>query len=89
MGILFDNFEEWKSYASLKDEKPYMAVLEYEMDQRGKTEAEIWEKLAQAYAVMKDAVQTGLSEDMQSISGMINNGAKKVRDCKISVLGRR
>ncbi|MEM6802849.1 MAG: L-serine ammonia-lyase, iron-sulfur-dependent, subunit alpha [Bacteroidota bacterium] len=88
MGILFDNFEEWKSYSFLKDAKPYVAVLEYEMEQRGKTEEEIWDKLAQAYAVMKDAVHTGLSADMRSISGMINNGAKKVRDCKISVLGK-
>ncbi|MDW3647720.1 MAG: L-serine ammonia-lyase, iron-sulfur-dependent, subunit alpha [Bacteroidia bacterium] len=88
MGILFDNFSEWKSYAQLHDTAIWRPVMEYEVEQRGKSEEEIWEKLAQAYAVMKDAVQTGLSEDMRSISGMINNGAKKVRDCEIEVLGK-
>ena len=36
---------------------------------------------------MIDAVNTGLERDMTSLSGMISNGAKKVRDCKIQVLG--
>jgi len=88
MSILFDSFEEWKTYTELHDFPAWKAVLEYEQEQRGKTESEIWDKMDQAYAVMKDAVQTGLSSDMQSISGMINNGAKKVRDCEIEVLGK-
>lgn len=88
MGILFDSFQEWQAYSQLHDHPVWKAVLEYEQEQRGKSEEEIWEKMAQAYAVMKDAVQTGLSADMNSISGMINNGAKKVRDCEIEVLGK-
>ena len=66
---------------------PWQPVLAYEQVQYGRSEQEIWDKLAQAFAVMKDAVQTGLEADMQSISGMIDNGAKKVRDSKIQVLG--
>lgn len=87
MSILFDSFDEWKTYTEGNDLPVWKAVLEYEQEQRGKTESEIWDKMDQAYAVMKDAVQTGLSSDMRSISGMINNGAKKVRDCEIAVLG--
>ncbi|MCL4155087.1 UNVERIFIED_CONTAM: hypothetical protein GTU68_018106 [Idotea baltica] len=60
----------------------------YERTQRGRNENQIWQKLDQAYAVMKDAVQTGLSEDMTSFSGMINNGGKKVMNCEIQVLGK-
>lgn len=85
--ILFDNFSEWKSHCEAHDLTPWAPVLAYEMHEKNRTEAEIWDKLAQAYAVMNDAVHTGLEQDMQSISGMINNGAKKVRDCKVSVLG--
>ena len=87
MSILFDSFQEWKDYTSAQQFALWQPVLHYEMEQKGRSEAEIWQKLEQAYAVMKDAVKTGLEQDMTSISGMINNGAKKVRDCKVSVLG--
>lgn len=87
MSILFDSFNEWKTHLHEKGVPVWQPVLEYEIVQKGRTESEIWAKLAQAYAVMTDAVQTGLSQDMTSVSGMIRNGAKKVRDCKVSVLG--
>ncbi len=87
MSILFDSFQEWKDYTSAQQCALWQPVLHYEMEQKGRSETEIWQKLEQAYAVMKDAVKTGLEQDMTSISGMINNGAKKVRDCKVSVLG--
>lgn len=86
-GILFDSFTEWKDYVNKNQYPVWYPVLQYEMVQKGRGEQEIWDKLEQAYAVMKDAVQTGLEKDMTSVSGMINNGAKKVRDCKVSVLG--
>ncbi|MEM6261997.1 MAG: L-serine ammonia-lyase, iron-sulfur-dependent, subunit alpha [Bacteroidota bacterium] len=87
MQLLFDSFDAWGKYCAEKKCTPWLPVLEYEMTQKGRGEEEIWEKLAQAYAVMRDAVQTGLEADMTSFSGMINNGAKKVRDCKVNVLG--
>ncbi len=87
MAILFDSFQEWKDYTAAQNCELWQPVLDYEMEQKGRSEAEIWQKLEQAYAVMKDAVKTGLEQNMTSISGMINNGAKKVRDCKVSVLG--
>lgn len=88
MSILFDSFNEWRQHLAQHPQLPmWQPVLEYETDQKGRTEAEIWAGMEAAYAVMKDAIQTGLTRDMTSISGMINNGAKKVRDCKIHVLG--
>ncbi|MEM6345741.1 MAG: L-serine ammonia-lyase, iron-sulfur-dependent, subunit alpha [Bacteroidota bacterium] len=88
MAVLFDSFAEWQAYLTQHHDSIWQPVLEYEIRERGRPETEIWAKLAQAYAVMKDAVQTGLERDMQSLSGMIDNGAKKVRDCEISVLGK-
>ena len=85
--ILFDSFEEWKTYCEEKQQLIWQPVLLYEIEQKDRSEKEIWDKLAQAFAVMKDAVNTGLEQDMTSISGMVNNGAKKVKDCKVSVLG--
>ena len=88
MSILFDSFQEWGNFCSDDNTPIWLPVLQYETDQKGRTSDEIWQKLDQAYCVMQDAVKTGLEQDMTSISGMINNGAKKVRDCEIAVLGK-
>lgn len=78
MAFLFDSFEGWKKYSSEKKISLVQVVLDYEREQKGRTEKEIWDGLGKAWEVMKDAVHTGLEEDMTSRSGMINNGAKKV-----------
>ncbi|MCS7028089.1 MAG: L-serine ammonia-lyase, iron-sulfur-dependent, subunit alpha [Bacteroidia bacterium] len=87
MDILFDSFEEWARYCQERNILPHLAVIEYEMKQKNRTEEEIWNGLARAFQVMREAVQTGLSQDMRSRSGMIDNGAKKVKNAPISVLG--
>jgi L-serine dehydratase len=78
MSFLFDSFEGWKRYSEEKKLSLVDVVIQYEVAQKGRTEAQIWEGLSNALHVMKDAVRTGLEEDMTSRSGMINNGAKKV-----------
>ena len=86
MALLFETFAGWKEYCQEHDSSIFFPVLEYEMSQRGRSELEIWNGLSKAYRVMKDAVQTGLSDDMQSRSGMIKGGAKKVVNTPITVL---
>ncbi|MEZ4946465.1 MAG: L-serine ammonia-lyase, iron-sulfur-dependent, subunit alpha [Cyclobacteriaceae bacterium] len=88
MGFLFDSFEGWKKYCDTNNVSLVRAVIDYEIEQKGRTEEKIWEGLAQAWDVMKDAVHTGLNEDMTSRSGMINNGAKKVYNHKVTVLSK-
>jgi L-serine dehydratase len=88
MSILFSSFEEWRTYVKKTNLPVYQPVIEYETDQRGMPEDEIWTGVDKAYQVMKEAVQTGLSQDMQSRSGMINNGAKKVHKYPKAVLSR-
>ncbi len=78
MAYLFDSFEGWSTYCSQNKVSLVNAVIEYEFEQKGRTENQIWEGLAIAWKVMKEAVETGLTEEMTSRSGMINNGAKKV-----------
>jgi L-serine dehydratase len=87
MSVLFESFEEWRSDVKVRNVPLWMPVLEYEIREKGRSEAEIWAKLDQAHAVMKDAVKTGLERDMKSVSGMIDNGAKKVMHAPVSVLG--
>ena len=78
MALLFESFQEWKAYCVDKQLELWQPVLTYEISQKGKTEETIWKNLQIAWDVMKDAVNTGLTEEMKSVSGMINDGAKKV-----------
>lgn len=87
MAVHFDSFEEWLNHCKTSDKPMWYPVLSYEIQEKGRTEQQVWEGLSRAWKVMKEAIETGLTEDMTSFSGMINNGAKKVRDCKVSVLG--
>ena len=88
MAFLFESFEGWKEYSEAGKKSLVDVVLEYEMDQKGRTEAEIWNGLTIALGVMKDAVRTGLEQDMTSRSGMVNNGAKKVYRYPKAVLSK-
>jgi L-serine dehydratase len=78
MAFLFESFDAWKKYSESTGLSLVDVVLEYEREQKGRDNQTIYEGLARAWEVMKDAVRTGLEEDMTSRSGMINNGAKKV-----------
>lgn len=86
MSYLFASFEGWKQYCEANNVELFEAVIEYETVQKGKQEQAIWDGLQHAYEVMKDAVETGLNEEMTSRSGMINNGAKKVYKHPVAVL---
>ncbi|MCH7408792.1 L-serine ammonia-lyase, iron-sulfur-dependent, subunit alpha [Belliella sp. DSM 111904] len=86
MSFLFDSFRGWKKYCEDHEQSLHQSVIAYEVTQKGKEEAAIWRGLQQAYDVMKDAVSTGLTEEMTSRSGMINNGAKKVFKHPVAVL---
>lgn len=88
MAFLFESFEGWKKYCSEKSMSLSAVVMDYERVQKGRTEKEIWDGLSIAWEVMKDAVKTGLTEEMTSRSGMINNGAKKVYNYPTPVLSK-
>ena len=86
MAFLFETFEGWKDYCNDKQSSLVQSVIDYEISEKGSTEAEIMKGVAVNYLVMKQAVETGFTEDMTSNSGMINNGAKKVHSSKKTVL---
>jgi L-serine dehydratase len=88
MAFLFDSFEGWKLYCDEHKMSLSEVVLDYEQTQKGSSETEIKNGLLTAWEVMKSAVTTGLTEDMTSRSGMINNGAKKVYNYPTPVLSR-
>jgi L-serine dehydratase len=88
MALLFESFDEWKNYCDQRKISLTDAVVEYEGEQKDRSRDQIMQGLAKAWAVMKDAVRTGLEEDMTSRSGMVNNGAKKVYRFPKAVLSK-
>jgi L-serine dehydratase len=62
--------------------------MEYEQTQKSRTNDAIWEGLMKAWVVMKEAIHTGLEEDMVSRSGMVNNSGKKVYHHPLPVLSK-
>ncbi|SHK03822.1 L-serine ammonia-lyase, iron-sulfur-dependent, subunit alpha [Hymenobacter psychrotolerans] len=86
MSLLFTDFASWQAHCAATGEPLYQPVLAYEIEQKGRSEEEIWNGLQRAYDVMRDAVQTGLTQDMTSRSGMVNNGAKKIAASPVTVL---
>jgi L-serine dehydratase len=82
----FTDFATWQAYIQSSNEPLYLPVLHWEMNQKGASETDIWAGIQEAWVVMKDAVLTGLSEDMTSRSGMVNNSGKKVMNSRLHVL---
>lgn len=88
MALLFNSFQDWKSHCESNNLALYIPVLEYEIALKGKTEHDIWAGMQSAYSVMKEAIHTGLTTDMTSRSGMVNNTGKKVNNSTKTVLNK-
>jgi L-serine dehydratase len=88
MALLFDSFQAWKIHCESNNIPLYVPVLEYETALKGRTEAEIWKGMETAYSVMKEAIHTGLTQDMTSRSGMVKNTGKKVHQTTKVVLSK-
>jgi len=86
MSLLFTDFASWQAHCEATGEPLYQPVLAYEIEQKGRAEADIWPGLQRAYDVMRDAVHTGLTQNMVSRSGMVNNGARKIAASPVTVL---
>ena len=87
MALLFNDFKSWKQHCEEHSLPLFSPVITFETEQKGRSEAVIWQGLHEAWQVMHEAVQTGLTADMSSRSGMLNNGGKKVMNHPVSVLG--
>lgn len=88
MAYLFETFEGWQAYCDKNDISLVDSVIEYEISEKGGTREQILEAVGINFTVMKQAVETGFTEDMTSRSGMINNGAKQVYNSESTVLSK-
>lgn len=81
-----ESFEEWRAEAERHGVPLWRPVLEYEIHQKGRSETEIWERLAQVYAVMRDAVESGLQAPRQTRSGLVRDTGKKIAQSPLHVI---
>ena len=88
MALLFDSFKDWSTSCKDSGQPLYEAVLAYEKEQKNLTRDTVFQRLREAYSVMKEAIHTGLTEEMTSRSGMIQSGGRKVMQSKISALSK-
>jgi L-serine dehydratase len=88
MSFVFDTFSAWKKHCEEKQYSLATSVVQYECLQRSRTEQAIYDHFNHAWIVMRDAVKTGITENMQSRSGMIDNGARKVYQYPKAVLSK-
>jgi L-serine dehydratase len=82
----FDTFLSWQKYCEAENKLLYQPVLDYEVHEKNRTTEQIRAGMLAAWTVMKEAVQTGLTENMQSRSGMVDNSGKKVMNAPVTVL---
>jgi L-serine dehydratase len=61
-------------------------MIEYEIKKTGKTREQVIDGLRKILNVMLESVENGLTRDVKSPSGMLNNYAKKVFNAGINVL---
>jgi L-serine dehydratase len=61
-------------------------MIEYEIKKTGKTREQVIDGLMKILHVMLESVENGLTRDVKSPSGMLNNYAKKVFNAGINVL---
>ncbi|GIV22601.1 MAG: L-serine ammonia-lyase, iron-sulfur-dependent, subunit alpha [Bacteroidia bacterium] len=81
-----ESFAQWRAEAEARAIPLWQVVLEYEMHQKGRSEAEVWAGLEQVYAVMRDAVEMGLSEPRQTLSGLVRDSGKKLLHPPVHVI---
>ena len=63
------------------------AMVDYEMRNKHLSRAQVYEGLERVLLVMEDSVDQGLTQQVISPSGMLNNWAKQVYNCKAETLG--
>jgi L-serine dehydratase len=88
-GMRLESFSGWQELAQRRQVPLWQVVLDYEIHQRGQPEVEIWMRLEQVYAVMADAVRTGLSQPRQTVSGLVRDSGKKVVQAAVEVIHPR
>ena len=86
MVLAFDSFAAWQQHCEQTGEPLYLPVLAREIHEKGTTETQIFEGVANAYQVMKEAALTGATQELHSLSGMVQGAGRKTAASTLHVI---
>jgi len=76
----FTNGKELLDLCNKHNKKIYEVMLAKEVELSGLSEEEIREKMRESLEIMKSAVNSGLNEEIKSLSGLIGGEGKKIKE---------
>ena len=85
----FRTMQEIADYCAKHSVSMPEAMLAYESAEKGRTREDVYAHLKHTLLVMEESVDQGLTQQVISPSGMLDNWAKKVHDSPVNVLGPR
>jgi L-serine dehydratase len=87
---MFKSVQEIVDRAEAENAAVWRVVLAEEVDDSGRTEAEVLERLKDRLQTMREAVERGLGSDAPSVSGLLGGGARRFEEWRgsgASVMG--
>jgi L-serine dehydratase len=87
---MFKAIQEIVDRAAAGGDPVWRVVLAEEVDDSGRTEAEVLERLKDRLQTMREAVERGLGSDAPSVSGLLGGGARRFEEWRgsgASVMG--
>ncbi len=79
MSYQFANGIELLELCCSQDKKIWEVMVQREIENTEHSQEVIWEEMSKNLAVMKQAVQDGLEQDIRSVSGLVGGDAKKLK----------
>jgi len=83
----FQLLSEIADYCRSTGKDMAQAMVDYEMKHRGVTREQVYNNLKRILLVMEESVEQGLTQQVISPSGMLDNWAKKIHDANVNTLG--
>lgn len=83
----FNLMSDIVAYCKQEGKDMAQAMVDYEMKNKGITRDQVYDDLKRILLVMEDSVDQGLTQDVITRSGMLNNWAKKIYESKTETLG--
>ncbi len=83
----FNLLSDIAEYCRREGKDMAQAMVDYEVRNKGLTREQVYDNLKRVLLVMEDSVDQGLTQQVITPSGMLNNWAKKVYEHKTETLG--
>ncbi|GJQ20138.1 MAG: L-serine dehydratase, iron-sulfur-dependent subunit alpha [Bacteroidia bacterium] len=83
----FNYLSEIVEYCRREGKDMAQAMVDYEMKNKGLTREQVYEGLKRVLLVMEESVEQGMTQQVITPSGMLNNWAKTVAQASVNTLG--